>query len=80
MKNSVEVSKELSVTVRTVLNRASRLGFKKSNTLWFFTNAQIKKIKEYQPIRQFQSKFYFSDDGYYLIINSRINKYEKLLK
>jgi len=80
MKNSVEVGNELSLHIRTVINRASRLGFKKNNTFWFFTESQIKQIKEYSPIKQFQSKFYFSDDGEYLIINSRMNQYERLLK
>ena len=78
MKNALEVSKELNLHIRTVTKRASRLGFKKRNTFWGFTESQVKQIKEYNPIKQFQSKFYFSDDGKYLIVNSRLNQYEKL--
>ena len=80
MKDSVEVAKELGFSIRTITNRASRLGFKKSGCFWSFTQSQINQIKNYKPIKQFQSKFYFSDDGNFIVINSRMNKYERLFE
>ena len=78
MKNSVEVAKILGVSPRTVSNRANRLNLKKRSNAWLFTEMDIEKMKIYEPIKQFQSKFYFSKDGRYLVINSRMNKYERL--
>lgn len=78
MKTSKEVAKELNLNFRTVKSRAEKLGFKRKKTYWYFTKKQIQQIKDYSPIKQFQSKFYFSDDGQYLIINSRMNDYERL--
>jgi hypothetical protein len=77
MKNAKEVSKELNIHFRTIKNRAFRLGFKKRGTTWQLTESQIKQIKEYEPLKQFQSRFYFSNDGEYLIVNSRMNQLEK---
>lgn len=80
MKNSVEVAKILGVSPRTVSNRANRLNLKKRSNAWLFTEMDIEKMKLYEPIKQFQSKFYFSKDGRYLVINSRMNKYERIRK
>lgn len=80
MKDSVQTAKELKLHVRTVTMRASRLGFKRKGKNWHFSESQINQIKNYKPIKQFQSKFYFSDDGEYLIINSRMNQYERLFQ
>ena len=80
MKNSVEVAKILGISPRSVTNRANRLEIKKRSNAWLFTEMDIDKMKLYQPIKQFQSKFYFSKDGRYLVINSRMNKYEGIRK
>lgn len=80
MKNSVETAHELDLHVKSVISRANRLGFKKDGNFWYFTENQIKQIKEYKFIKQFQTKFYFSDDGQFLVINSRMNQYKRLFE
>ena len=74
MYDSTETAKRLGLTPRSITHRASRLNIKKRGVHWIFTEADYLKIKNYEPIKQFQSKFYFSKNGKYLIINSRMNK------
>jgi len=71
--NSTEVAKAIGLTERSVTTRANRLMLKKRGAHWRFTQQDFDRIKNYEPIKQFQSKFYFSKDGEYLVINSRMN-------
>lgn len=71
--NAKEAGKLLGIQEKTVTSRAIRLGFKKIGVYWCFTLAQIEKINGYVPARFFNVKFSFSDDGEFLIINSKMN-------
>lgn len=74
MYDSVQIAKKLGLTPRSITSRANRLLIKKRGIHWIFTEADYLKIKEFKPTKQFQSKFYFSKNGKYIIINSRMNK------
>ena len=75
--NAKEVGKILMMQEKTVASRALSFGFKKNNhNKWCFSLSQIEKIKAYVPKRFHNTKFSFSDDGGYLIINSKLNKQE----
>jgi len=74
MYDSTEIAKNLGITRRAVTYRANRLLIKKRGVHWIFSESDYLKIKDFEPIKQFQSKFYFSKNGKYLIINSRMNK------
>lgn len=72
--DSTQIAKLLGITPRSVTHRANRLLIKKRGVHWIFTESDFEKIKNFEPVKQFQSKFYFSKNGKYLIINSRMNK------
>ncbi len=74
--NAKEVGKMIGVQSKTVGTRAEYLGFNKLGSKWCFTLAQIEKIKAYIPKRFINTKFTFSSDGEYLIINSKLNTQE----
>lgn len=74
--NAKEVGIILGIGDKTVSNRAEYLGFKKLSSKWCFTLVQIEKINAYVPKRFHNTKFSFSEDGNYLIINSKINSQE----
>jgi len=74
--NAKEVAVILGIQDKTVSNRAEFLGFKKRSSKWSFTLVQIEKIKAYVPKRFHNTKFSFSEDGNYLIVNSKINTQE----
>lgn len=74
--NSKEVGKILGLQDKTVSNRATYLGFKKTGVFWRLSLSQIEKIKAYTPKRFINTKFSFSEDGNFLIINSKINTQE----
>lgn len=71
--NAKEAGKLLGIQEKTVTARAIRLGFKKIGSYWCFKLDQIEKINGYVPARFFNVKFSFSEDGKYLIINSKMN-------
>ena len=74
--NAKQVSKMLGLDEKTVGNRAKTFGFKKILNQWKLTLHQVEQIKSYVPKRFINTKFRFSDDGDYLIINSKINQCE----
>lgn len=74
--NSKEVGKILGLQNKTVSNRATSLGFKKNGASWKLSLSQIEKIKAYIPKRFINTKFRFSEDGQFLIINSKLNTQE----
>jgi len=74
--NAKEVGVILGIQDKTVSTRAEYLGFKKRSSKWCFTLAQIEKIKAYVPKRFINTKFTFSEDGEFLIINSKLNTQE----
>lgn len=72
--NAKEVGDILMIQQKTVASRALFLGLKKNNhNKWSFDLSQIERIKAYIPKRFNNTKFSFSDDGEYLIINSKLN-------
>lgn len=71
-----EVGKMLNLGEKTVANRATYLGFKKVGAFWRLSLSQVERIKAYVPKRFINTKFSFSDDGNFLIINSKINTQE----
>ena len=74
--NAKQVGVILGIWEKTVSDRATSLGFKKHGAYWRFTLNQIEQIKSYLPKRFINTKFRFSEDGEYLIINSKLNKLE----
>ena len=75
--NAKEVGGILRIQQKTVAARALYLGFIKNNhNKWSFDLSQIERIKAYIPKRFNNTKFSFSDDGEYLIINSKLNTQE----
>lgn len=74
--NAKEVGIILGIQEKTVSTRAEYFGFKKRSSKWCFTLDQIEKIKSYIPKRFINTKFSFSEDGDFLIINSKLNTQE----
>ena len=74
--NAIEAGIIIGIQGKTVSNRAEYLGFKKRSSKWCFTLSQVEKIKAYVPKRFHNTKFSFSEDGEYLIINSKLNTQE----
>jgi len=74
--NAKEVAVILGIQDKTVSSRAEFLGFKKRSSKWCFTVVQIEKIKAYVPKRFINTKFSFSEDGDFIIINSKLNTQE----
>jgi len=75
--NAKQVGAMLGIWEKTVTHRAKCLGISKGfNNVWHFTINQIELIKSYVPKRFINTKFRFSEDGEYLIINSKINTLE----
>lgn len=74
--NAKQVGGMLGLDEKTVANRAKTFGFNKVFNQWKLTLYQIHLIKSYLPKRFINTKFRFSADGEYLIINSKINQLE----
>ena len=74
--NAKQVGIILGIQEKTVSTRAEYFGFKKLSSKWCFTLDQIEKIKSYIPKRFINTKFSFSEDGDFLIINSKLNTQE----
>ena len=74
--NAKEVGKIIGIQDKTVSSRAEYLGYKKRSSKWCFTLDQIEKIKAYVPKRFINTKFSFSEDGEFLIVNSKLNTQE----
>lgn len=74
--NAEQAGKIIGIQSKTVSQRATYLGFKKRGVYWYFTLEQIELIKSYVPKRFINTKFSFSPDGEYLIINSKLNTEE----
>jgi hypothetical protein len=76
--NSVEVGEMLKITNKTVANRANKIGIKKKGNHWLFNESEIEMLRNYRTPKRFQANFYFSADGEFLIVNSRMNQYQRL--
>ena len=74
--NAKQVGAMLGIQPKTVSVRAESLGIRKRHKNWVFSFEQVERIKAYLPKRFINTKFSFSDDGEYLIINSKLNKCE----
>lgn len=74
--NAQQVADKLSLHNKVVRNRATKIGLVKIGVHWSFTENDIEKIKNYETPPVFRSTYYFSPDGQYLILNSRMNQYD----
>lgn len=74
--NAEQAGKIIGIQSKTVSQRATYLGLKKRGVYWYFTLEQIELIKSYVPKRFINTKFSFTPDGEYLIINSKLNTEE----
>ena len=74
--NAQQVSDATGIGNKSVRNRAIKLGMKKLGRDWEFNQDEFNLIKNYVKPPVFRSAFYFSTDGQYLILNSRMNQYE----
>ena len=57
----------------SIINRAINLNFRKTKNLWLFDEKQFKSIVAYGGVIHRSKKFDFTDDGYFLVIQSKIN-------
>lgn len=71
--NAKQTGLRLGIQEKTVTARAQRLGFKKRGKHWNFGINEIEQINGYIPNRAYNTKFSFSNDGEYLIVNSKMN-------
>jgi hypothetical protein len=69
-----EVAKMLKMTDKGIRIRCSRLQIKSKIRPLIISEKNFIRIKNYKFLQVFRSSFYFSKDGKYLIINSRLNK------
>lgn len=66
-----QLQKILNISKPTVKFRADKLGIKKHGLQWKFTELEVERMRTYKYIRS--PHFYFTEDGEYLIIESKIN-------
>lgn len=66
-----QVMKILNISKPTVKFRAEKLGIKKTGLQWKFSQSEIDRMRNYKYIRS--PHFYFSEEGDYLIIESKLN-------
>ena len=76
MYNAKQVADKLNLHNKVVRNRATKIGLVKRSVHWSFTDSDIEKIKNYETPPVFRSAYYFSNDGEYLILNSRMNQFD----
>jgi len=69
-----EVAKMLNMTDKGIRIRCARLEIKSKIRPLIISEKNFIRIKNYKFLQVFRSSFYFSKDGKYLIINSRLNK------
>lgn len=74
--NSKEVGKLLSLDEKTVAVKARSLGIKRNSHVWKFSVLDVERIKNHKAKRFYNTAFSFSEDGKFLIINSKLNKQE----
>ena len=74
--NAKQVADKLNLHNKVVRNRATKVGLVKTSLHWSFTDNDIEKIKNYETPPVFRSTYYFSNDGEYLILNSRMNQFD----
>lgn len=66
-----QLMKLLNISKPTVKFRAEKLGIKKHGLQWRFTPSEVERMRNYKYIRS--PHFYFSEEGDYLIIESKLN-------
>lgn len=66
-----QLMKILNISKPTVKFRAEKLGIKKNGLQWNFSESDIERMRAYKYIRS--PHFYFSEQGDYLIIESKLN-------
>lgn len=66
-----QLMKILSISKPTVKFRAEKLGIKKHGFQWRFTESEAERMRNYKYKRS--PNFYFSENGDYLIIESKLN-------
>jgi len=69
-----EVAKMLKMSDRGVRVRCKRLGIKSAFIPMIVNERNFQRIRDYKHIQVFRTSFYFSEDGRFIIINSRMNK------
>jgi len=75
MKHTIpEVAKMLKMSDKGIRLRCSRLGITGAFRPLMINEINLERIKNYKYVQLFRSSFYFSKDGQFLIINSRLNE------
>jgi len=69
-----EVAKMLNMSDKGIRLRCSRLGITGPFRPIMINEKNLERIKKYKYVQLFRSSFYFSKDGEFLIINSRLNE------
>jgi len=70
----LDLSNQSGLTQQEIVKRAKFLGLKKRVSWWFFTKNEAFEITSLSVKKSEQVSFYFSLDGEFLIIESKMNK------